>query len=126
MKNKVISQEVAKITKSINQTTTGTGNPWINDFTNEDWSKILQQQKVIFPQTGNNIWIPPDQWTWGIDYGEPVKARCFLKNCKKTTDMITELKLGEFVLKTYICKGCLSDLAEKLKNELGIDDEEEK
>lgn len=79
----------------------------------------------------NNIWLPntPQQTVpYDLSYPEllPVKARCYRRSCDNETRVVTELKLGNFQIKTYICEACLVDLAEKIKNELGIEEEEEK
>lgn len=120
---------ITKIDKSypISTTGTSTGNSiFINDF-NEEWNKIIQDQKKIFPD-GNSIWLPQspsDPWT-NYDFGTPVKARCYNRKCENETTLMTELMVGSLHLKTYLCKSCLEDLASKIKNELGIDEEEEK
>lgn len=120
-----------KITK-INTTPivgNSTGNTTlINDFPNEDWNKLLKNYQITFPDS-NNIWYPqPADQTWKIDYfGGNVRARCYNRNCNNETEVVTEMKLGTYLeLKTYICETCVSDLAEKIRDELGLDNEEEK
>ena len=48
--------------------------------------------------------------------------------CKKihSASLLVEIKIGAFGLKTNVCDSCLNDLIEKVKCELGIDEEEDK
>ena len=106
-----------KITKVVHTTTTNGGDNWLND----EWNKTFKNQQ-IYPVSGNSIWLPtsesPDL------FGSSVTSRCYNRHCKNETRIITELKLGKFQLKTYICEACLEDLASKIKSELGIEEAE--
>ena len=105
-----------KITKVVHTTTTNGSDNWLND----EWNKTFKNQQV-YPISDNSIWVPngpPDL------FGPAVTSRCYNRHCKNETRIVTELKLGKFQLKTYICEACLEDLAEKVKSELGIEEEE--
>jgi len=109
--------------KKLRDTNTQTGD---NPIFEQDWAKITQTSNPLFPSTpGAGIWYPSSE-TWTLaDIGDPVKARCYNRHCKNETEFLTELRLGEHLkLKTYICEGCLEDLANKVKSELGIEEEE--
>lgn len=105
-------------------------------------SGLIMNENYIVKQTttaGNTIAIDPNMttinWppppsvyipTWDLAATEEkLRARCYNKQCNNETSTFTELKLGRFLnLKICVCDSCLKDLAEKVKGELGLEDDE--
>ncbi|MDP3763657.1 MAG: hypothetical protein Q8Q92_03350, partial [bacterium] len=113
----------------------GPPNDWTNIGPPPIWPTTAGTDKIIiktYPDqqtlaNNNNLWaLEPSVWTTAQSTA-PVKARCYNKRCKNDARSITEIRLGVFLeLKTYICDSCLKDLSDKIKDEFGIEDEEEK
>ena len=93
------------------------------DYYNQQMTEGINSNHIVWPNTNPLINVNPWDGQLTLPYnGVAVKARCYNRNCKHETSVITELKLGTALqLSTYICETCLKDIAEKIKAELGLE-----